>query len=295
MTTKDQRETFEKSIEDHPNDPGPHLVFSDWLEEHGYGLEAQRERWLAKIVRRPYDPALRWKYARWLSDHGRDKEARLNFWVVTVLKGKTDYNLILTRRGPVDQKDPEEWGNEDRWPEEVREECQPRANEIFKGHPPALFVVIGDGPPEDNGLSSEGTSRVSVVARSPVLYYDRTGDLLYQVEEVVDVEIGSLCPFCGWDRMEDYDRECPHFVTEITEWPDTYGGTEGGTFRKVADEVMEPLAEAVWSYLSSGGQAKLDVRSEVPADLHPIIEAMSELDEPYIPGIEGDPVKQWFL
>ena len=84
MTTKEQRETFEKAIDDNPTDPGAHFIYSDWLEEQGFDLEAQRERWLGKLTRKPYDPALRWKYGRWLSDQGWKIEADLNLWMVLV-------------------------------------------------------------------------------------------------------------------------------------------------------------------------------------------------------------------
>jgi uncharacterized protein (TIGR02996 family) len=290
MTTKEQRETFEKAIDDNPTDPGAHFIYSDWLEEQGFDLEAQRERWLGKLTRKPYDPALRWKYGRWLSDQGWKIEADLNLWMVLVQKGKTDLGLVFNRRGQVNQKEP--WRTTEQWPEEVREECQRRAKKLFEGHPRALFLVIGDGPPDDNGLSSMGTSRVSGVVRDPVLYYDHSGDLLYQVEKVLDIEIGCLCPFCGWDRMEAYGADCPHFVTEITEWPDTYGGTEGGTFGEIQRELLGPLVVALESVVSFDPRERNEVLSKLPDRLHPIIGALIEGDEPhYEPDIEGDPVK----
>jgi uncharacterized protein (TIGR02996 family) len=295
MTTNQDREAIEKVIKENPNDPAPHLVYADWLEERGHEKEAERERWLAKVIRRPYDPALRWRYARWLMSQRRDKEADLNFWVATVLKGKTDYDLVLTRRRPVDQR--ESGWNQDWWSEEVRADCQRRAKEVFTTHPGVQLIVVGDGPPEHNGFLSRATFRVSGVTRSPVVYLDRRDEVLYRVEEAPKVwdRDTRLCPFCGWDLMGDYGHDCPHFVTDMTEWPPNHAGTDGGTFGKVADEVLEPLAEAVWSYLSSGGPSEPNVRSSIPGRLFPVIEAVAQEGEPYDnPSEECHPVKSAF-
>jgi uncharacterized protein (TIGR02996 family) len=265
MPTKDQHKAFQKAIEANPTDPGPYLAFSDWLEEHGQEQEAERQRWLGKLAADPYNTALLCRFANWLLGQGYKQEADLRSWMVHLLKGKTDYDLVLTREGPVYQADSGEGGA---LSEELETEWRARAAGLFTQHPDAVLIVVGDGPPKDQGFR---TRRPPGLGRSPVLYYNRASGKVYRVEGVPEVRFSSLCPFCGWDRV-GYSKECAHFVTEMAEWPDNHAGTDGGAFGKVADQTLGPLAEAVSAFVESGGAESRGVDSLAPDRLRSLVE-----------------------
>jgi hypothetical protein len=104
-------------------------------------------------------------------------------------------------------------------------------------------------------------------------------------------EYDSKCPYCGWDRADRLARWCGHLVTELTEWPSNYAGTEGGAFGDTADEFLKPLVDTAWSFVSTNTGNPQAVQSLDPARLRPVVEALAEFGEPYEPDVEGDEVK----
>jgi hypothetical protein len=90
-----------------------------------------------------------------------------------------------------------------------------------------------------------------------------------------EVPEGRLCPFCGWDRVQ-YAPECPHLVTDLTEWPENFSGDHGGTFGKVEVRALGPLYRAVRDFLRSG---KGSTPAGLPDRLRTLIQAVARNDE----------------
>jgi hypothetical protein len=90
-----------------------------------------------------------------------------------------------------------------------------------------------------------------------------------------EVPEGRLCTFCGWDRVQ-YDPECPHLVTDLTEWPENFSGAYGGTFGKVEVSALGPLYRAVRDFLRSG---RGSTPPGWPDRLRTLIQAVARHDE----------------
>jgi hypothetical protein len=115
-------------------------------------------------------------------------------------------------------------------------------------------------------------------------------------EEEQDYPQAACCPICGWSFEVGSRNPCPHFVTDITEWPPNHAGTDGGAFANLADECLDPLAEAAWAMMLAKGQPlKL---AAVPDRVRAVVAALSEWREEYgceyTPSEEANPVKDAF-
>jgi hypothetical protein len=78
------------------------------------------------------------------------------------------------------------------------------------------------------------------------------------------------CPFCG------RGTECPHFVTEISEWPENFAGTEGGPFGEVANSCLGSLFRAIREALTSHGSTAPWITTLEPARLKAVVQAVAQ-------------------
>jgi uncharacterized protein (TIGR02996 family) len=271
MTTRRQ---FLKAIAAEPHDAALRLVFADWLEETGHPRQANGQRRLATILKSPYDTRAHFYYAAWLDATRRKKEARLHRWIVLLLTGNIVPDMLIGRQGVLRV----DWGHGEfrtlpPLSGESREEMEQRAQELFAAHPDVYLVVVGRTGPRGNGLDEDNRpAGAPGEVRSPVLYLWAGPDSVHRIATAPEFEVGSLCPFCGWDVQRG--ETCEHLVFHLDEWGDNLGGISQGAFWETADASLGKLQDALKAFVQSCGANEKRLDSLTPNRLRRLAQAL---------------------
>lgn len=293
MSDAETPQGFEDRIAENPTDPRPHLDYAAWLEGNGFSYEAEAERLLGSVLAEPYNIALRSEYAACLKDEGDDETAYLHYEIVYLLAGKFEDELVFTREGRL-EGDPDQWPPPKARPKSVVARVQRRVKRIFRDHPEAQLVVADESGPGDYDYPIGEEPRSPGGVQSPLLYLSLRDDRVYRRVGAGGVADTSLCPYCGADAQDDW-TPCPHLVTDLSEWPPTYGGTGGGSFDSLGEKCLAPLVRAGEALVTHRQTGKRPRKPVGPARLGPVLKALEEqLDDtgaPYEPVEECDVVK----
>jgi uncharacterized protein (TIGR02996 family) len=291
MTTTDARQAFEAHVIATSYDPNIHLIYADWLEENGYLDEGRHERFVGMTLADPYNVGLRSQFAAWLVDHDKQDEANYQYWIVHLLVGRFDEQSVFTRNGPVNQ--PHRWQAQID-DTEVRR-LKRRSKKLFSDYPEAQIVVVEEGEPGSYGRPLDTKRKDQAGFPSIVLSISPGTKGVFWIDGSGPMGSSSLCPYCGGDA-QDHPTPCPHLVTRLTEWPPSYGGTEGGTFDPLGDSCLDALVRAGETLVEHWRAGTRNRETVEPARLVPVLDALDErLDDeeegPYEPAEEMDGVK----